>query len=130
VVAADIVPHNRRASAVTVVWAGFSAASVIGVPAGTALGQALGWRFTFWAVVGLGIVAAALIAIALPAKASVGRTDFMREFKVLASWQVLLALAMSAMVCAAGFSVYTHIAPILLNVTQLAPGAVSGILLA
>ena len=130
VVAADIVPHNRRASAVTLVWAGFSAANIIGVPAGTALGQALGWRSTFWAVAALGFVAAAMIAVGLPGKSRAGRSDLTQEFKVLGRWQMLLAFSMSALFCAAGFGVYTYIAPILLNVTGIAAGGVPGVLFA
>ncbi len=62
VVAVDIVPADRRATAIAVVWAGFSASSIIGVPAGTALGHAFGWRSTFWTIAILGLVAAVMIA--------------------------------------------------------------------
>jgi MFS transporter, DHA1 family, inner membrane transport protein len=47
VVAAASVPADRSARAVSMVWLGFSAASLLGVPAGAALGHALGWRATF-----------------------------------------------------------------------------------
>lgn len=46
VVAVGIAPENRRASAVSLVWSGFAASNILGVPAGTALGQAFGWRST------------------------------------------------------------------------------------
>ena len=50
VVAASLVPANRRASAVALMFTGLTLANVLGVPLGTALGQYAGWRSTFWAV--------------------------------------------------------------------------------
>src|ERR1700758_4533399 len=59
VVAASLVPANRQAQAIALMFTGLTLANVLGVPAGTALGQAVGWRATFWAVTGIGVVAAA-----------------------------------------------------------------------
>ena len=66
VVAANIVPENRRASAVSLVFTGFTVALILGVPAGTALGQAVGWRWTFFVAVALGVVAVAAMVAWLP----------------------------------------------------------------
>ena len=57
VVAASLVPANRRASAVALMFTGLTLANVLGVPLGTALGQAAGWRSTFWAVTAIGVIA-------------------------------------------------------------------------
>ncbi|CAI2465293.1 Inner membrane transport protein ydhP [Serratia ficaria] len=54
VVAANLVAPNRRASAVALMFTGLTLANVLGVPLGTALGQALGWRSTFWAAAASG----------------------------------------------------------------------------
>src|SRR2546423_1646114 len=56
---ADVVPQERRGSAMGMVMAAFSVASVLGVPAGLELARHFGWRAPFFAVGGLG----ALIAI-------------------------------------------------------------------
>ena len=64
-IAADLVAPNRRASAIAMMFLGLTVAIVTGVPLGTFIGQQLGWRATFWAVSGLGVVA--FIAIAAPA---------------------------------------------------------------
>ena len=53
VVAANLVPPNQRASAIALMFAGLTLANVLGVPLGTALGQAFGWRSTFWVVAAL-----------------------------------------------------------------------------
>ncbi len=43
VVAASLVPHGQRGQAIALVFAGLTLANVLGVPAGTALGQIAGW---------------------------------------------------------------------------------------
>src|SRR5207245_1779725 len=54
VVASNIVPRNQRAQAIALMFSGLTLANVLGVPAGTALGQAFGWRASFWAIVPIG----------------------------------------------------------------------------
>jgi DHA1 family inner membrane transport protein len=129
VVAADLVPPNRRASAIALMFAGLTLANVLGVPLGTALGQALGWRSTFWAVVAIGLVSAAAIAVWLPAKIPMKRANLLREVRVLREPQVLLAMLMSALASASLFSVFTYITPLLERVTGVAPQWVTGVLL-
>ncbi|HEX7688847.1 MAG TPA: MFS transporter, partial [Burkholderiaceae bacterium] len=66
VVAAGLVAPNRRASAIAAMFTGLTLANVLGVPFGTWLGQALGWRATFEAVAVVGALALAVIALAVP----------------------------------------------------------------
>ncbi|WP_030143772.1 MFS transporter [Mycetocola saprophilus] len=56
VVAADLVPVQRRASAIALMFTGLTVANVLGVPFGTFLGQSFGWRSTFWALTVIGIL--------------------------------------------------------------------------
>lgn len=123
VVAVSIVREDRRASAVALMWAGVAASNILGVPAGTALGHAFGWRSTFWAVTVIGAIATAAIAIWLPDTARAGRTELTNEFKVVARPQVLLALALSVVICAGTFSVFTYIAPLLVEITGISSAA-------
>src|SRR5690606_11243609 len=58
VVAANLVAPHKRVQAIALMFSGLTLANVLGVPSGTALGQELGWRSTFWAVVGIGVFAA------------------------------------------------------------------------
>lgn len=129
VVAADLAPPNQRARAIAIMFAGLTIANILGVPAGTALGQALGWRATFWAVVGIGSVAAAALAIWVPARIPHEPGRVLREFRVLGNVQVLLAMAMSVMASASLFSVFTYITPILRDVTGLTPKTAAAVLL-
>ena len=55
VVAANLVPRNQRSQAIALMFSGLTLANVLGVPAGTALGQAFGWRAAFWAIVPIGL---------------------------------------------------------------------------
>jgi DHA1 family inner membrane transport protein len=121
VVAAKSVPPNRSASAVSMVWLGFSAASILGVPAGTWLGHAMGWRATFWAIGGVGLFAGAAIAAWVASGGKADRTHVADEIKALRSPQVLLAMAMSLLVCATTFSVFTFVAPLLARETGISP---------
>ena len=129
VVAANLVPPKQRASAIALMFAGLTLANVLGVPLGTALGQALGWRSTFWAVVIIGLLAVAAIALWVPRNIPHSSGNIISEFSVLKRPQVLLAMGMSVMASASLFTVFTYIAPLLRDVTGLTPHAVTIVLL-
>jgi DHA1 family inner membrane transport protein len=129
VVAADLVAPNRRASAIAMMFAGLTLANVLGVPFGTALGNALGWRSTFWAVAVVGVIAAVAIALWLPANIPMKPADLRGEMRVLKQPQVLLAMGISVLCSACLFTVFTYITPLLETVTGLSPSAVTYALL-
>lgn len=58
---------DRRGRAMSVVLGGLSVSHVVGVPIGTWLSGDVGWRATFWALAGLGLVCAAAVASRFPA---------------------------------------------------------------
>ncbi|MES0189292.1 MFS transporter [Mesorhizobium sp. C264A] len=66
VVAVGLVPEDKRGMAVAVILSGLTVSNVIGVPAGTAIGNLWGWRATFWVMCALGVVAFAAMAALLP----------------------------------------------------------------
>ncbi|KRC31723.1 MFS transporter [Oerskovia sp. Root22] len=66
VVAADMVAPSKRAGAIAMMFAGLTAANVLGVPFGTFLGQQYGWRSTFWAITAIGVVALVGILLLVP----------------------------------------------------------------
>ncbi|MBB5317663.1 MFS transporter [Tunturibacter empetritectus] len=124
VVAANLVPRNQRAQAIALMFSGLTLANVLGVPAGTALGQAYGWRFAFWAIVPIGLIAAIAVFFLVPKQAA-GSGSLLHEFRVLRKPQVLLVLAMSILTSASLFCVFTYIAPTLEAVTLVSPHAVT-----
>jgi DHA1 family inner membrane transport protein len=129
VVAADLVPVTKRAQAIALMFGGLTLANVLGVPFGTALGNALGWRSTFWAVAAIGVVAAIAISAWLPAVIPMKPADLRGEMRVLKQPQVLLAMAISVLASASLFSVFTYITPLLESVTHMTPAVVTYALL-
>jgi DHA1 family inner membrane transport protein len=129
VVAANVVPPQKRAQAIALMFTGLALANVLGVPFGTALGQAAGWRMTFWAVVAIGIVAALALYAWLPRGITSSGAGLMQETRTLVRRQVLLAMLISVLASASLFSVFTYITPILENVTRESPHHVTWMLL-
>lgn len=130
VVATSLVAPERRASAISLMFAGLTVATLLGVPAGAWLGLQLGWRATFWAVAVIGVLATAAVALWVPAAAGAAPpVPWRQEVRVLARGQVLLALAMTVMGYAGVFAVFTYIQPLLVQVTGFAQAAVSPVLL-
>ena len=129
VVAADLVPVAKRAQAIALMFGGLTLANVLGVPFGTALGNALGWRSTFWAVAAVGVVATLAIVAWLPAAIPMKHADLRGELRVLKRPQVRLAMTISVLASASLFSVFTYITPLLESVTHLSPAVVTYALL-
>ncbi len=124
-VATQIVPPGQRSRAIALLFAGLTLANVLGVPGGTALGQWLGWRATFWAIVPIGFVAAAALAVWLPRLPGDAGGRGWREVAVLARPQVALAMLASALVSGGLFATFTYITPLLENVGGLSPQRVT-----
>lgn len=131
VVAVGLVPPAARGRAVAVVLAGLTISNIVGVPAGTAIGNFWGWRSTFWAMFALGIVAAAAAATLLPRKAvpSSEPVGLATETRVLARQQVWTSLIIMLMLMMAQFVPFTYITPMLRNVTRISEDAVPWMLL-
>lgn len=129
VVARDLVPPGRRTQAVAMMFAGLTLANVLGVPLGTALGQAMGWRAAFWAVVGIGVLAGGAIAACVPSHLPGSRARLVSEFRALAQWPVLLPMLVSTLCSVSLFTTFTYITPLLEQVTGLTPHEVTGALL-
>ncbi len=128
-IAADLVPENRRASAIAMMFMGLTVAIGTGVPLGTWIGQTFGWRATFWAVTGLGVIALAAIAALLPntlTKAPPAR--LIDQVRVLGSGRLLIVFAMTALGYGGTFVAFTFLSPILQDITGFSEGAVSLIL--
>jgi len=131
IVAVSLVPEDRRGFAVALILSGLTVSNILGVPAGTAIGNALGWRATFWAVGVLGLLATIATALFLPASAGQGATtgSFMREFKALGRQQIVTSLAIVVLVMIGQYSLFTYIAPLLIEITMLDKDTVPWILL-
>ncbi|MFL9891338.1 MULTISPECIES: MFS transporter [Burkholderiaceae] len=125
VVAANLVPREKRASAVATMFMGLTIANIGGVPAATWIGQQIGWRMAFAGTAGLGVLAIAALAVALPRGDAGKMPDVRRELRVLARPEVLMALATTVMGAGAMFTLYTYVAPVLDNLTGASAGFVT-----
>ena len=124
VAVAELVPLERRGTALSLFLGGITIANVLGVPGGTAIGNAFGWRMSFWAVGAVAIVATLLVAWALPP----GKTrhehaaSVRTEIAVLARQQILLSYLLIGLAMVGAISYATYQVPLLMNVTGIALG--------
>lgn len=128
VVAASLVPADKRASAIAMMFTGLTLANVLGVPLGTFIGQLDGWRAAFWAVTGLGVLALVAVTSLVPNRHDSGPTRLGHEVRVLQDVQVWLALTMTVLGFGSVFVVFTYIAPLLERVTGISPHGVTLVL--
>jgi MFS transporter, DHA1 family, inner membrane transport protein len=130
VVATSLVASDKKASAIAIMFTGLTVANILGVPFGTWLGQAFGWRSTFWAVTLIGLIALAVIVWLVPRDdAPETGGNWRSDLAVLGRKPVMLGLLTTVLSWVGVFAGFTYIAPILTRVTGFSEAAVSPILL-
>jgi len=130
IIATSVVPKEKAASAIAIMFTGLTVALVTGVPLGTFIGQHLGWRATFLAVAALGVIA--LIGSLLFVPRNLQRSapaTFGQQLSVLAQPRLLLVYAITALGYGGTFLSFTYLASILQDVSGFSANAVSGVLL-
>lgn len=129
IVAGRLAPPGRSAAAIAAMFLGATVANIIGVPAGTWIGQHLGWRAPFWAIAVIGALAATAIATLIPAARAGGGTGSMAaELRVAVRPAVLAGLAVTALGYAGTFTAFTYVAPMLTDLAGYAPSNVPTVL--
>ncbi|MGN6425846.1 MFS transporter [uncultured Leifsonia sp.] len=130
VVAAAMVPADKQARAIAIMFTGLTAANVLGVPFGTLLGQALGWRSTFWAITAIGVVALAGVALLVPREErDTSAPGLRRELGAFRSGQVWLSLAATTLGFGGMFGAFTYIAYTLTGISGFPSAAVPWLLI-
>lgn len=122
VVAVTLVPENQRGAAIAWLFAGVSVANILGVPGGTAIGNALDWRATFWIVGAAAAVVMAAIALSVP-KDTDGpgaRADLRDQIGAIANQKVMLAYLTFAVLLVGFWSYFAFVAPHLESVVGVA----------
>jgi len=117
VVAAGLVPPGRRGRAVAVVMSGLTVANLVGVPASAWLGQAFGWRATYWLVTAVAVVAALAVVLTVPRVPASEGAGPRRELSALRRPQVWFALGTGAIGFGGVFAVYSYVSPLVTEVT-------------
>ncbi|GHF82929.1 MFS transporter [Kitasatospora xanthocidica] len=128
VVAAELVAPEKKAGAIATMFTGLTVANIVGVPAGTFIGQAVGWRTTFGIVAVLGVAGLLGIARLVPATPRPEGAHLRRELTAFRNPQVLLAMAMTVLGFGGVFAAITYIAPMMTNVAGYSEGAVTWLL--
>ena len=128
IVAAGLVPPDRKAGAVAAMFMGLTIANVMGVPLATWAGETLGWRASFWGIAMIGVMVMAALALTLPKAAAPAAGDMLAELRVLGRRRVLSALALTVIGSSAMFTVFTYITPILREQTGASLGFVTAML--
>ena len=125
IVAGKLMGEGRQAAGVAAVFSGLTVANIGGVPFAAWVGEHIGWRIAFGGVAGLGAIAFAAIAVALPRMPGDTSIDLRRELSVIRRPAVLLALATTALASSAMFTVFTYISPILRQSAHASSDAVT-----
>jgi len=128
VVAASLVPKEKQARALALMFSGLAMSNIVGVPLGTAIGQAVGWRVTFLLVSLLGLASGGFLFAVLKPQAADASGSIANEISALMRPRVWLALGTTTFGFGGVFVVWTYIAPILGTATGLSPEWITGVL--
>ncbi|RNL63407.1 MFS transporter [Nocardioides marmoriginsengisoli] len=128
-IAASLVPEERKGRAVSGVMLGLSVATVAGVPASTWLGQGLGWRSAYWAVLGITVVTVLGLLMFVPRSHGNPDATIRGELQALTKPQVLFALSAGMIGFGGIFAMYSYVAPLVTDVADLPRSAIPWFLL-
>ncbi|MGE6256643.1 MFS transporter [Heyndrickxia sporothermodurans] len=129
-IAADLVPENRRASAISIMFTGLTVATVTGVPFGTFIGQQFGWRSAFVVIIIVGVIALISNSFLVPSDLRKGApTTFRDQIKLLTNGRLLLVFIITALGYGGTFVVFTYLSPLLQEITGFKESTVAVILL-
>ncbi|MFI1799463.1 MFS transporter [Streptomyces sp. NPDC020379] len=127
--AVRLVPARSAGPATSMVFSGIAVASVLGVPAGTYIGEWAGWREAFLAVAALALLVTLAMAVLLPplpAGRAVGLGGVVRLF---GNPEVATGLAVVALLVCGHFAAYTYVRPVLEDVSGVGASLIGTLLL-
>ncbi|MFI5778367.1 Cmx/CmrA family chloramphenicol efflux MFS transporter [Nocardia sp. NPDC051570] len=119
--AVAMVPENARGRAMSIVAGGLTVATIVGLPAGTFIGQHLGWRAAFWAVTILSAIAMAGVLSRVPDSRPDSTPDLRKELRAMATGQVALLYGISTLALAGLMATFGYLGALLIETTRVAP---------
>ncbi|GAA0619642.1 MFS transporter [Kutzneria viridogrisea] len=120
---ARLVPERSAGLATSLVFSGIAAASVLGVPAGTLVGQFAGWRAAFLAVGVLALVVLAALLVLLPPLPGGG------SVRLTGARRLRIPLVVTMLLVPGHFAAYTYVRPLLEQRSGVAADSISVLLL-
>ncbi|MEU3529647.1 MFS transporter [Streptomyces sp. NPDC038707] len=129
ITAAEIAGPEKSGSAVARIIIGVNLATIVGVPMGLLLAQHWGWRATFWGVTVLTLAALVATAVLVPATPGGGGSGGVAaELTVLRDRRVQVALLLTVVGLAGGYTAFTFLTPLLERVSGFEPRQVTVLL--
>lgn len=122
VVASDMVSENKRAGAISLMFAGLTVSNVIGTPFGAFLGQRWGWNMIFWVLTGIGflvLLSTWLLVEKTPAGQDASLSGQLAALRRPSLW---VSVAVSVLTFAALIGPYTYVSYILTGVAGFSSG--------
>ncbi len=129
-VASALVPPHRRSAAIALMFSGLTLANVLGVPIGAWIGQHAGWRATFWAVSGLGVIALGALLLLVPQSLRLpAPAAGAGGWRILSRAPLIGALGLTALGFGGIFATLTFLSPLLQSASGFTSAQVNGLLL-
>ncbi|OUB07570.1 MFS sugar transporter [Bacillus thuringiensis serovar yunnanensis] len=130
IVVTDIVPENKKGTAISIMFTGLTVATIVGVPLGTYIGQNLGWRATFGTIAVLGIIGLISNTFAIEKMKDQSQHPTLKDVgKLIKNQRILLSLLMTALGFGGTFALFTYLAPILEKISGYSANSISILLL-
>ena len=111
--AAQLAGSKRAGQAISKVYLGISAAMLLGIPLGTVVSNAMGWRSAFWLLAGMSLIMALAMLAYMPSVARTAKVDFLKQARIFKEAYFLSNVLLSIIVFSAMFIAYTYLADIL-----------------
>ncbi len=116
IVANQIAPEKKRANLISWIYAGFSIASVIGIPVGTTISTRFGWRYSFFAVSIISMITILFLIWLLPRHVNQVQGTILNQLTLLKDSRIYIAIGVVLFTAATQYSYYTYIRPLLTTV--------------
>ncbi|MDN3239980.1 MFS transporter [Glycomyces tritici] len=127
--AGRLVPPASVGRATAVIFSAVPLGSVLGVPAGTFIGEAAGWRTAFVVMGALSTAVLAALILTVPKLPPVRPTRMSELGGLLRGTGTRYALVLTFLIVVAHFGAYTYVTPFLEDVTGAGPATVTAVLL-
>ncbi|WP_433756047.1 Cmx/CmrA family chloramphenicol efflux MFS transporter [Nocardia sp. CA-135398] len=118
--ALGLVPENARGRAMSIVAGGLTVANIVGLPAGTVIGQHLGWRAAFWTVAILSALAMAGVAAEIPAGRPAEVPNLRRELRTMINPRLWLSYSTTALSTGALLVTFAYLGALMARTTGIA----------
>ncbi|MDF1796561.1 MAG: MFS transporter [Coxiellaceae bacterium] len=129
VVVTSLVPAEKKATAIALMFSGLTLANVIGVPMGTLLGQHFGWRSAFWVISGLGVAGLIGIMRLIPTQLNIPATHLKKELAVFKHPQLWLTLIITVIGFSGLLTSFAYVEPMMTRVAGFSSHAVVWLLM-